>query len=95
MTIADSPVRAPRSELNADVVPARPGEFAMPSIGPIAMSSPVVLAPMAGVTDVPFRELCRRFGAGIYVNQMITARGWLSSRGGSKVICDGFFAPKA
>lgn len=74
MTIADSPVRAPRSELNADVVPARPGEFAMPSIGPIAMSSPVVLAPMAGVTDVPFRELCRRFGAGIYVNQMITAR---------------------
>ena len=32
---------------------------------------------MAGVTDVPFRTLCRRFGAGLYVNQMITARGWL------------------
>jgi nifR3 family TIM-barrel protein len=30
---------------------------------------------MAGVTDVPFRTLCRRFGAGLYVNQMITARG--------------------
>jgi nifR3 family TIM-barrel protein len=48
-------------------------------IGPIAVSPPVVLAPMAGVTDVPFRTLCRRFGAGLYVNQMITARGWLEA----------------
>jgi nifR3 family TIM-barrel protein len=46
-------------------------------IGPIQVDPPVVLAPMAGVTDVPFRALCRRFGAGLYVNQMITARGWL------------------
>lgn len=34
---------------------------------------------MAGVTDVPFRSLCRRFGAGLYVNQMITARAWLEN----------------
>ena len=54
--------------------PARPGEFAAPSIGPIEVWPPVVLAPMAGVTNVPFRTLCRRYGAGIYVNQMITAR---------------------
>jgi len=44
-------------------------------IGALRISPPVVLAPMAGVTDVPFRTLCRRFGAGLYVNQMITARG--------------------
>lgn len=54
--------------------PARPGEFAAPSIGPIEVWPPVVLAPMAGVTNAPFRTLCRRYGAGIYVNQMITAR---------------------
>ena len=35
---------------------------------------PVVLAPMAGVTNPPFRTLCRRFGAGLYVSEMITAR---------------------
>ena len=45
------------------------------AIGPLTISPPVVLAPMAGVTDLPFRTLCRGFGAGLYVNQMITARG--------------------
>ena len=44
-------------------------------LGPLSIDTPVVLAPMAGVTDLPFRRLCRRFGAGLYVNQMITARG--------------------
>lgn len=43
-------------------------------IGPLSVWPPVVLAPMAGVTDVPFRALCRSFGAGLYVNQMLTAR---------------------
>jgi nifR3 family TIM-barrel protein len=33
-----------------------------------------VLAPMAGVTNAPFRTLCKRFGAGLYVSEMITAR---------------------
>lgn len=36
---------------------------------------PVVLAPMAGVTNAPFRRLCRWFGAGLYVSEMIGARG--------------------
>ncbi|MEZ5410471.1 MAG: tRNA dihydrouridine synthase DusB [Acidimicrobiales bacterium] len=43
-------------------------------IGPLALSQPVVLAPMAGVTNAPFRRLCRRFGGGLYVSEMISAR---------------------
>ncbi len=43
-------------------------------IGPLTVDPPVVLAPMAGVTDAPFRGVCSRFGAGLYVSEMITAR---------------------
>jgi nifR3 family TIM-barrel protein len=50
--------------------------MAMPlSIGPLTVDPPVVLAPMAGVTNAPFRRLCREFGAGLYVSEMIGARG--------------------
>jgi len=46
-------------------------------IGALEVSPPVVLAPMAGVTNAPFRRLCRSFGpgGGLYVSEMITARG--------------------
>lgn len=44
-------------------------------IGPIVVDPPVVLAPMSGVTNAPFRRLCREFGAGLYVSEMIGARG--------------------
>ncbi|MEX1310575.1 MAG: tRNA dihydrouridine synthase DusB [Candidatus Sulfomarinibacteraceae bacterium] len=43
-------------------------------IGPIELTPPVVLAPMAGITNYPFRSLCRRFGAALFVSEMITAR---------------------
>ncbi len=43
-------------------------------IGPLALDAPVVLAPMAGVTNRAFRRLCREMGAGLYVSEMITAR---------------------
>ena len=43
-------------------------------LGPLTVDPPVVLAPMAGVTNAPFRALCRRYGAGLYVSEMITAR---------------------
>ena len=42
-------------------------------IGPYELSSPFVLAPMAGVTDAPFRRICRRFGAGMTTSEMTTA----------------------
>src|SRR6185503_20707408 len=42
-------------------------------IGPYELSSNVVLAPMAGVTDRPFRQLARRFGAGLAASEMITS----------------------
>ncbi|MCI2958762.1 tRNA dihydrouridine synthase DusB [Agromyces atrinae] len=44
------------------------------SIGPIELEVPVVLAPMAGITNTAFRRLCREFGAGLYVSEMITSR---------------------
>ncbi len=44
-------------------------------LGPLTVSPPVVLAPMAGVTNAAFRLLCREQGAGLYVNEMITSRG--------------------
>jgi putative TIM-barrel protein, nifR3 family len=45
-------------------------------IGPHAVRSPVVLAPMAGITNAPFRTLCREFsgGDGLFVSEMITTR---------------------
>ncbi|MQA16692.1 MAG: tRNA dihydrouridine synthase DusB [Pseudonocardiaceae bacterium] len=43
-------------------------------IGPYEVDPPVVLAPMAGITNVAFRRLCREHGAGIYVCEMITSR---------------------
>lgn len=43
-------------------------------IGNLALDVPVVLAPMAGITNTAFRRLCREFGAGLYVSEMITSR---------------------
>src|SRR3954471_10698365 len=41
----------------------------------VVADPPVVLAPMAGITNRAFRRLCREHGAGLYVNEMVTARG--------------------
>jgi len=62
------------SEINRGVAPAAPGEFPALRVGPLEVWPPVVLAPMAGVTNYPFRSLCRRYGAGLYVSEMITAK---------------------
>jgi len=44
-------------------------------VGPLEVDPPVVLAPMAGVTTPAFRRLCRHYGAGLYVSEMVSARG--------------------
>ncbi len=71
-------LRAHVSAQNRAVPVAGPGEFAPLRLGPLVVDPPVVLAPMAGVTNLPFRSLCRRFGAGLYVSEMISARGYLN-----------------
>ena len=43
-------------------------------IGSLVLDVPVVLAPMAGITNTAFRRLCREYGAGLYVSEMITTR---------------------
>ncbi|MFV8819744.1 tRNA dihydrouridine synthase DusB [Haliea sp. E17] len=45
----------------------------MPQIGPYKLRNPVALAPMAGVTDLPFRRLCAEMGAGLVVSEMISS----------------------
>ena len=47
------------------------------TIGPYTLPNNLFLAPMAGVTDRPFRQLCRRLGAGMAVSEMITANKML------------------
>jgi nifR3 family TIM-barrel protein len=46
-------------------------------IGPLCVDPPVVLAPMAGVTNVAFRRLCRQYGASLYVSEMVSARAFV------------------
>ncbi len=47
------------------------------TIGPLTLKPPLVLAPMAGCTDLPFRLLCREFGAGLCYSEMINAESLL------------------
>lgn len=42
--------------------------------GSIAIDTPVVLAPMAGITNTAYRRLCQQFGGGLYVSEMVTSR---------------------
>ena len=81
-----------RSAINRDVAPARAGEFSALRIGAIDVWPPVVLAPMAGVTNAPFRTLCRRFGAGLFVSEMITARALVE--GNEKTLRLAGFSPE-
>jgi len=69
-----------KSKVNRAVPLARSGEFAPISVGSLSVWPPVVLAPMAGVTNWPFRAICRRFGAGLYVSEMVTARPLVEGR---------------
>src|SRR5512146_1263616 len=46
-------------------------------IGPYELANNLILAPMAGVTDRPFRQLCRSMGAGLAVSEMVTSNSLL------------------
>ena len=81
-----------KSELNRATRPAAKGEFGAIAIGPLKVWPPVVLAPMAGVTNWPFREICRRFGAGLYVSEMITARPLVEGRARALMLAE--FGPE-
>ena len=43
-------------------------------LGPYTLANALFVAPMAGVTDRPFRQLCKRLGAGYAVSEMVTSR---------------------
>ena len=47
------------------------------SIGPVRIESPVILAPMTGVTDRPFRRIVKRYGAGLTVTEMIASQAMI------------------
>lgn len=53
-------------------IPSSPG-LAPIRIGPVVVECPVILAPMTGVTDMPFRKLVRHFGSGLNVTEMIAS----------------------
>lgn len=46
-------------------------------IGPVRIDTPVILAPMTGVTDLPFRKLVRRYGSGLNVTEMIASQAMI------------------
>ena len=46
-------------------------------IGNIELDTPVALAPMAGISDLPYRVICREFGCGLTVSEMVSAKGLL------------------
>ncbi|MCC5794867.1 MAG: tRNA dihydrouridine synthase DusB [Chromatiales bacterium] len=66
-------------------------------IGPYIIDPPIVLAPMAGVTDKPFRLLCRELGAGLCVSEMTTAdpRLWNTPKSRARMDHDGEPGPVA
>jgi nifR3 family TIM-barrel protein len=75
--------------------PAAPAATASPvaalRLGGLEVWPPVVLAPMAGVTNAPFRSLCRRYGGGLYVSEMVGARGLVEGNRTSQL--KAWFAP--
>ncbi|NHN84707.1 tRNA dihydrouridine synthase DusB [Acetobacter musti] len=57
----------------AHTTPTRVPGLPPVDLGGVVLDTPVILAPMAGVTDAPFRRLCRRMGAGLVVSEMIAS----------------------
>lgn len=70
---------------------------AVTRIGIYQLTNPVILAPMAGVTDLPFRQLCRRLGAGLVVSEMVTSdvRLWNSRKSRQRLDHTGESEPRS
>jgi tRNA-dihydrouridine synthase B len=68
-----------------------------PRIGPYTLPNQLILAPMAGVTDRPFRQLCRRLGAGLVVSEMVTSdvRLWNSRKSSLRLLHAGDPEPRS
>ena len=68
-----------------------------PRIGPYTLPNRLILAPMAGVTDRPFRQLCRRLGAGMVVSEMVTSdvRLWNSRKSSLRLLHAGDPEPRS
>ena len=66
-------------------------------IGPYQLSNKLILAPMAGVTDLPFRKLCRSLGAGMAVSEMVSSNSllWGSDKTKRRASHDGETNPKS
>ncbi len=68
-----------------------------PKLGAYQLPNPVFVAPMAGVTDLPFRKLCKSFGAGYAVSEMVTSRKdlWTSLKTSRRANHEGESSPIA
>ncbi len=66
-------------------------------IGPYQLGNPLILAPMAGVTDLPYRQLCRRLGAGMAVSEMVSSNSllWKSEKTLRRIAHDGEETPRS
>lgn len=66
-------------------------------IGPYQLSNKLILAPMAGVTDLPFRKLCRSLGAGMAVSEMVSSNSllWGSDKTKRRATHDGETDPRS
>ena len=79
-----------------DDLPARGDAIDGPSVGPYRLVNRVFVAPMAGVTDRPFRKLCRQLGAGHAVSEMAASnpRLWATIKSARRIDHDGEAEPK-
>ena len=67
------------------------------AIGPYSVNNALILAPMAGVTDLPFRRLCHQLGAGLVVSEMVTSdvRLWNSTKSKHRLVHDAEISPRS
>ncbi len=91
MTVQTAPPPADRRSGDPGAPTHRTGPH-LPALrlGPLTVDPPVVLAPMAGVTNVAYRRLCRAYGAGLTVSEMVTARALVE--GNAKTVAMASFA---